>query len=128
MASVYKRGNVWYLSYHAGGRRVRKSVGKSKKLAILAQKEVEVGLAKKKLGWEEIRDPTFYDFQEKYLRYLQANTRPTTYLRYRKALQHFTDFLTSYGTASAKLSQISFQLIEEYKQERRKAVKPLTVN
>ncbi len=128
MASIYKRGNVWYLSYRVGGKRVRKSVGKSKKLAILAQKEVEVGLAKKKLGWEEIRDPTFYDFQEKYLQYLKANTRPTTYVRYRKALQHFTDFLTSYGTASAKLSQISFQLIEEYKQERSKAVKPLTVN
>ena len=128
MASIYKRGNVWYLSYRAGGKRVRKSVGKSKKLAILAQKEVEVRLAKKKLGWEEIRDPTFYDFQEKYLQYLKANTRPTTYVRYRKALQHFTDFLTSYGTASAKLSQISFQLIEEYKQERSKTVKPLTVN
>ena len=107
---------------------MRKSVGKSKKLAILAQKEVEVQLAKRKLGWEEIRDPTFCDFQEKYLQYLKANTRPTTYVRYRKALQHFTNFLTSYGTPSAKLSQISFQLIEEYKPERSKAVKPLTVN
>jgi len=107
---------------------VRKSVGKSKKLAILAQKEVEVQLAKKKLGWEEIRDPTFCDFQEKYLQYLKANTRPTTYVRYRKALHHFTDFLKSCGIPSAKLSQISFQLIEEYKQERSKAVKPLTVN
>jgi len=107
---------------------VRKSVGKSKKLAILAQKEVEVGLAKKKLGWEEIRDPTFYDFQEKYLRYLQANTRPTTYVRYRKALQHFTHFLQSIGNPSLKLSQISFELIEEYKQKRIEGVKPLTVN
>lgn len=107
---------------------MRKSVGKSKKLAILAQKEVEVQLAKKKLGWEEIRDPTFYDFQEKYLQYLKANTRPTTCVRYIKALQHFTHFLTSYGTVSLKLSQISFQLIEEYKQKRSKAVKPLTVN
>ena len=77
MASIYKRENVWYLSYRVGGRRVRKSVGKSKKLAVLAQKEVEVQLAKKKLGWEEIRDPTFCNFQEKYLRYLKANTRPT---------------------------------------------------
>ena len=107
---------------------MRKSVGKSKKLAILAQKEVEVQLAKKKLGWEEIRDPTFYDFREEYLQYLKANTRPTTYVRYRKALHHFTDFLKSCGIPSAKLSQISFQLIEEYKPERSKAVKPLTVN
>ena len=128
MASIYKRENVWYLSYRAGGRRVRKSVGKSKKLAILAQKEVEVQLAKRKLGWEEIKDPTFCDFQEEYLQYLKTNTRATTYVRYRKALQHFTNFLTSHGTASPKLSQISFQLIEEYKQKRSEAVKPLTVN
>jgi hypothetical protein len=128
MASIYKRENVWYLSYRTGGRRVRKSVGNSKKLAILAQKEVEVQLAKKKLGWEEIRDPTFCDFQEEYLQYLRANTRPTTYIRYRKALQHFTNFLQSYGNPSPKLSQISFQLIEEYKQERSRVVKPLTVN
>ena len=107
---------------------MRKSVGKSKKLAVLAQKEVEVRLAKKKLGWEEIRDRTFCDFQEEYLRYLKANSRPTTYVRYRKALHHFIDFLQSYGSPSPKLSQISFQLIEEYKQERSKAVKPLTVN
>ncbi len=38
MASIYKRGNIWYLSYRAGGRRVRKSVHKSRKLAVLAQK------------------------------------------------------------------------------------------
>ncbi len=128
MASIYKRENVWYLSYRAGGRRVRKSVGKSKKLAVLAQKEVEVRIAKKKLGWQEIRDPALCYFQEEYLRYLKANTRPTTYVRYRKALQHFSDFFESYGTASVKLSQISFQLIEEYKQERGKVVKPSTVN
>ena len=128
MASIYKRGDVWYLSYRAGGKRVRKSIGNSKKLAVLAQKEVEVRLAKKKLGWQDIRDPALCDFQEEYLRYLKANTRPTTYVRYRKALQHFTDFLQSYGNPSPKLSQISFQLIEEYKQERSKVVKPLTVN
>ncbi len=128
MASVYKRGDVWYLSYRAGGRRVRKSVGNSKKLAILAQKEVEVRLAKKKLGWQEVRDPALCYFQEEYLRYLKANTRPTTYVRYRKALQHFTSFLQGYGNPSPKLSQISFQLIEEYKQERSRVVKPLTVN
>jgi len=55
MASVYKRGNVWYLSYRAGGKRVRKSVGKSKKLAILAQKEVVVRL--KERGKPQVQVP-----------------------------------------------------------------------
>ncbi len=72
MASIYKRENVWYLSYRAGGKRVRKSVGNSKKLAVLAQKEVEVRLAKKKLGWKEIRDPALCYFQEEYLPILKG--------------------------------------------------------
>jgi len=128
MASIYKRGNVWYLSYRAGGKRVRKSVGKSKKLAVLAQKEVEVRLAKKKLGWEEIRDPTFLGFKEEYLGYRKGNVQPTTYVRYKENTQHFIDFLNGRGSPSLRLSQISFQLIEEYKQERGKVVKPSTVN
>ena len=128
MASIYKRGGVWYLSYRAGGRRVRKSIGNSKKLAILAQKEVEVRLAKKKLGWEEVRDPTFLEFKEEYLGYRKGNVQPTTYVRYKQNTRHFVDFLNDRGSPSSKLSQISFQLIEEYKQERRKAVKHSTVN
>ncbi len=128
MASIYKREKVWYLSYRARGRRVRKSVGKSKKLAVLAQKEVEVQLAKNKLGWEEIRDPTFLEFKEEYLGYRKGNVQPTTYVRYKENTQHFIDFLSGRGSPSLRLSQISFQLIEEYKQERGKAVKPSTVN
>jgi len=128
MASKYKRGDVWYLSYYINGKRIRKKVGKSKKLAELARKEIEVKIAKAELGWEEVKDPTFHDFKNEYLRYLAANTRPTTYVRYKKALQHFTHFLQSIGNPSPKLSQISFELVEEYKQKRIEEVKPLTVN
>ena len=32
MGSIYKRGNIWYLDLRAGGRRIRKRVGKSKKV------------------------------------------------------------------------------------------------
>jgi len=128
MASIYKRENVWYLSFYLNGKRVRKKIGKSKKLAGLAREEVEVKIAKNELGWEEVKNPSFYDFKNEYLKYLKANTKPTTYIRYRKALQHFIDFLKNHDSFSPKLSQISFQLIEEYKQRRIKLVKPLTVN
>ena len=128
MASTYKRGSVWYLSYYINGKRVRKKVGKSKKLAELAREEIEVKIAKAELGWEEVKDPAFDGFKDQYLTYLAGNTRPTTYVRYKKALQHFTHFLQSYGNPSPKLSQISFQAIEEYKQKRINVVKPLTVN
>jgi len=128
MASIYKRGRVWYISYYINGKRVRKRVGTSKKLAELARKEVEVKIAKGELGWEEVKDPTFQDFQEKYLAYLKTNTRPRTYIRYRNALDHFTDFLEENGSLSWRLSQISFSFIEQYKKERVKFVKPRTVN
>jgi len=80
------------------------------------------------LGWEEVKDPTFYDFKNEHLSYLKANTRPTTYTRYKEALQHFLNFFEREGSVSWRLSQISFQFIERYKQERIKQVKSLTVN
>jgi len=128
VASIYKRGRVWYISYYVNGRRIRKKVGTSKKLAELVQKEVEVKIAKGELGWEEVKDPTFKDFQEEYLSYLRVNTRPKTYVRYRDALDHFRSFLEKNGSLSWKLSQISFSFIEQFKKERIKFVKPHTVN
>ena len=128
MASIYERGKVYYLSAYVNGRRIRRRVGKSKKLAELAREEIEVKIAKAELGWEEVKDPGFPEFVGKYLEYLAANTRPSTYIRYRKALQHFIEFLDTQGTPSPKLSQIPFHIIEEYKQRRIALVKPLTVN
>jgi len=128
VASIYKRGRVWYVSYYVNGKRIRKRIGTSKKLAELFQKEIEVKIAKGELGWEEIKDPTFNEFKDNYLAYLKANTRPTTYTRYKEAIEHFLEFLKRNGSISWRLSQISFQFIERYKQERIRYVKPLTVN
>ena len=86
MASIYKRGRVWYLSYYVNGKRVRKRVGTSKKLAEIARKEIEVKIAKGELGWEEVKDPAFENFCQEYLSYLKTNTRPTTYVRYKREL------------------------------------------
>ena len=46
MASIYQRGKRggWYLTYYVNGRHIRKKVGRSKKLAELAKKEIEVKL------------------------------------------------------------------------------------
>ena len=128
MASIYKRGKIWYLSAYVNGKRVRKRIGKSKKLAELAREEIEVAIAKGELGWGNLRDPNFHHFKREYLGYVVVNTRPTTYVRYKEALEHFTDFLLSFGNSPQKLSQISFHTIEEYKQTRVALVRPLTVN
>ena len=128
MASIYKRGGVWHLSYYSDGRRIRRRVGKSKRIAELAGQETEVKLAKNEIGWFEVKEVRFDEFKREYLEYLKANNRPITYVRYKKALQHFEDFLQQHIKDPPKLSQIPFYLIEEYKQRRAEVVKPLTVN
>ena len=40
MASIYKRGKVWYVDYRVGGRRIRNKVGTSKKVAELTLKNI----------------------------------------------------------------------------------------
>ncbi len=107
MASIYKRGGLWYLSYYVDGRRVRKRVGKSKRIAKLARQEMEVKLAKNEIGWVEIEEVRFDEFKKKYLEYLKANNRVSTYLRYKNALQHFENFLQKHLKDSPKLSLTS---------------------
>ncbi len=128
MAFIYKRGGGWYLSYYLDGRRIRKRVGKSKRIAELARQETEIKLAKNQIGWVEVKEVRFDEFKREYLGYLKANNRASTYLRYKKALHHFECFIQEHLKDSPKLSQIPFHLIEEYKQQRAQIVKPLTVN
>jgi integrase len=128
MASIYKRGGVWYLSYYLDGRRIRKRVGKSKRIAELARQETEVKLAKNEIGGVEVKEVGFNEFKREYLGYLKTNNRPSTCLRYKKTFHHFENFLQKHLKDSPKLSPIPFHLIEDYKQQRVKFVKPLTVN
>ena len=46
MGNVYKRGKVWYIDVRAKGRRIRKKIGSSKKIAELALKDTEVKIAR----------------------------------------------------------------------------------
>ena len=66
MASIYKRGKVWYLTAYVNGRRARKRIGKSKKLAEPAREDIEVRIAKGELDWEEVRDSNFREFTDGY--------------------------------------------------------------
>ncbi len=66
MASIYKRGKVWYLTAYVNGRRARKRIGKSKKLSEPAREDIEVRIAKGELDWEEVRDSNFREFTDGY--------------------------------------------------------------
>jgi len=51
MARIYQRGSIWYLDVAYQGRRVRKRVGTSKRMAELALKDAEVKVVKKEFGF-----------------------------------------------------------------------------
>jgi len=51
MGSIRKREKIWYVDYRVNGRRFKKRIGSSKKLAELALKDIEVKIAKNELGF-----------------------------------------------------------------------------
>ncbi len=125
MARIYKRRDIWYLDFQYKGRRIRKKIGKLKSMAEFALKDVEVKIIKGELGIlrKEIKIDKFI---EGYLSYIKVNKREKTAIRYREIIEHFKKFIRE--SEVVELSAITSLLIEEYKQERLKFIKPITVN
>ncbi len=111
MASIFKRGKTWYISYiDLSGRRIRRSLGTTnKKLAELKLKEIELALAKGKLGFAI--DIPFGDFIEKYLEWSKATKSRNTYLTDEKASR---DLIEYFGDR-IKLSQIKLPKLEGWR-------------
>ncbi len=126
MATIYKRENNWYLDYYYKGRRFKKAIGHSKKLAEFAKKDIEVKIARNELGFIEAKKK-IEDFISEYTDYIKVNKRFKTAQRYVEIINNFKLFLESYPYV-VLLSDIKGQLIEKYKSERIKKIKPVTVN
>lgn len=101
MARIYKRGHIWYLDYAAGGKRVRRKVGTSKKVADLALKDIEVKLAKDELGLLPVADQALDRFLAEYLAFSRTNHRQGTFRRYRAIVDNFKAFLGGRGERSS---------------------------
>lgn len=73
---VFKRGNIWYIDFSSGGRRIRKRVGKSRKEA---EKALEVMRAKIYSGTFDInqfsRSITFSELADDYIRHAKAHKK-----------------------------------------------------
>ncbi len=77
MGTLFKRGRNWYIDVRDQGRRIRKRVGPSKEVAILALKDAEVKIAKKEFGFyrPEVAIEAFF---EEYLDFSRTNHSPNT--------------------------------------------------
>jgi integrase len=121
---IYRRGKFWYIDYAYKGRRVRKRIGQSKKVAELTLKDIEVKIAKgEHLGIHDNKKILFESFGNVYLEYAKTNKADKTYELNVSNLHALNPcFHEMY------LSDITPQDIERYKAERLKQVLPASVN
>ncbi|MFH1687743.1 MAG: hypothetical protein ABIE70_09510, partial [bacterium] len=88
MGSIYKRGKKWYIDLTVDGRRIRKAVGTSKKLAELAVTDIELKAVRKELNLE-IVDTTLEQLFDEFATYSRVNHAPASFRRYQNAVMNF---------------------------------------
>jgi integrase len=122
---VYKKGNNWYIDYYLKGRRKRKKVGPSKKLAEQVLKDIQVKIVKGEyLGVFEEKKVLFEEFTQRYLVYSRSNK---AFSSYKRDLVSLKSLLSAFG--DKYLFEIIPQMAEEYKTKRlQEDVTPATVN
>lgn len=113
MATIRKKGNRWFVDYRVTGRRIRKNVGPSKKIAELALNDIIVKVAKGELGFDK-KDADLQKLFEDYLSYSKTNHSPSTQKRYRAIMDNFKRFLEDFPFIT-KISQLGPQIFEKYK-------------
>ncbi len=72
MATLRKKGNQYFIDYRVNGRRMRKNVGPSNKIAEFALKDFEVKLARRELGFE-VKDQTLQRLLDEFKGYCGTN-------------------------------------------------------
>jgi len=120
MGQIRKRGGIWYVDLSINGKRHRKRIGRSKQLAELALKDLEVKTERGQLGFLDRKDSNLQAFFENYIQHSLTNHRPATTVRYRSAIKNFLAFLKNYPRI-VTLRDITPELIERYKQHRKTA-------
>jgi integrase len=122
---VFKRQGNWWIDFYHQGKRVRRKVGPSKKVAEMALADIEVKKAKQEfLGVCEPKSILFKDFADEYLDYSKANKAKSSYERDVTIVEKHLEPLWG----DFDLSRITTKMIEKYKMQRLEAVMPSTLN
>jgi site-specific recombinase XerD len=117
MAKLRVRNGTYFLDYRINGKRKRKAIGPSKKMAELALKDLEVKIAKNELGFEA-KDQDLTRLFKEFLTYSKTNHAPSSHKRYCAIIKNFENFL-SYQPYLAKISHLNPRVFEEYKTSRK---------
>ncbi len=118
MARIYKREKIWYIDFTQNGRRRRKRVGTSKKIAEIALKDIEVKIAKGEFGFLNT-NIKIDELIEKFLEYNQTNNRPSTTKRYKAVTDHLRQYLKEKRPDVNLLYQLNEEVMDGYKSFRK---------
>jgi len=113
MATLRSKKGTYFIDYRINGRRMRKSVGRSKRIAELALKDLEVKIAKGELGFEK-KDEGLNKLFDDFLAYSRTNHSPGTQKRYKAITDNFKRFLSNYPFIT-KISHLTPKTFEDYK-------------
>lgn len=127
MARIYqrkgKKGFVWCLDYFVDGRRVRKRIGRSKRLAELALSDIRVKIERREIGFTH-SDKRLGELIVEYLKHSKAHSTPESHLLNAKVAEKFKAFV-----GGDRLRNITNFQIEQFKNRRKEeGAKSATVN
>jgi integrase len=122
---IYQRGNNWYIDFTFKGRRIRESIGPSRKDAekVIAKKKTEI-VENKYLDIRKEPEPIkFHEFAKEYLKWSIENKKPSSKTR------EMSNMRTLDRTFGDKyIHEIDSLQIERWKMNRKREVKLSTVN
>jgi len=125
MKGVFRRGQIWYISYYCNGSRRKERVGENRKSAESALCKRKVEMAEGRfLDVRKREKIKFEDFATTYIElYARPNKRPMVARRDEFLIKRLGTHFNG-----KNLYEITPQSIERYKAERIKEVAPATVN
>ena len=127
MGTIRKIGKSWWIDYRVNGKRSRKRIGRSKRIAELALKDVEVKIAKGRAGFET-KKISIHKFFEEYINYINVTLAHRSATRYKAVIDHFGEFINTLENPPRYIQDITSALLEHYKQSRVGTVSNQTVN
>lgn len=121
MGRIYQRNGIWYLDVRANGRRIRKRIGKSKRIAELALKDAEVKIEREQADFAPKKSITIDQLIDKYLDYQHTHNRERTVKRYRTVFDHLRRYLSDVRPDIVLVTQLTAEVMDGYKAYRRAA-------
>lgn len=123
--SIYKRGENYYIDFTFKGKRIRESIGPSRKGAekVIAKKKAEIAENK---YLDKRKDPDlvkFHDFGKEYLQWSKANKKPSTSIR-----DVYTMKIYDGEFEGKNIQEITTWQIEKWKSKAKEKIKVASVN